>query len=238
MGDDAARTGGFVSSANLLEHVQVVLDVFDRGVVGQCPEKSQHRVFGVHVLLLHADYRRTSPCWDAGVTVLPGDDEKNERKDDEEGITSWGSRPQGDMRREHRFDYRQARPNRVAAIVKGRMTAVVLRGRALLESVAGEAVQFRLVEYEDPEREFYEQRYRDWPDRSIPALGHRTPRQAAALERRRFRVVELLQAFENASDRRRLAGCPAYDIEPTTRPSHEFPASDGKWCGSESGTIG
>jgi hypothetical protein len=30
------------------------------------------------------------------------------------------------MRREYRFDYRQARPNRFAAMLKGRTTAVIL----------------------------------------------------------------------------------------------------------------
>jgi len=32
----------------------------------------------------------------------------------------------GDMRREYRFDYTKARPNRFAAVLKGRTTAVVL----------------------------------------------------------------------------------------------------------------
>ena len=34
--------------------------------------------------------------------------------------------PRDDMRREYRFDYRKARPNRFAAILKGGTTAVVL----------------------------------------------------------------------------------------------------------------
>jgi len=34
--------------------------------------------------------------------------------------------PQDDMRREYRFDYRKARPNRFAAMLKGGTTAVVL----------------------------------------------------------------------------------------------------------------
>jgi hypothetical protein len=32
----------------------------------------------------------------------------------------------GDMRREYRFDYRKARPNRFAPLMKGRTVAVVL----------------------------------------------------------------------------------------------------------------
>ncbi len=34
--------------------------------------------------------------------------------------------PRDDMRREYRFDYRSARPNRFAAVLEGRTTAVVL----------------------------------------------------------------------------------------------------------------
>jgi hypothetical protein len=33
---------------------------------------------------------------------------------------------QGEMRREHRFDYRKARPNRFAPLMKGKTIAVVL----------------------------------------------------------------------------------------------------------------
>jgi hypothetical protein len=83
----------------------------------------------------------------------------------------------------------------------------VERGRRFLESLVGEAVQFRLVEYEDPERamerlassaerpaadavppaieaqvavEFYEKHYRGWLDEAIPALGNRTPAKRRA----------------------------------------------------------
>jgi SEC-C motif-containing protein len=117
---------------------------------------------------------------------------------------------------------------------------LVLRARAFLESVAGDAVHFHGVDHEDPESalartiasaetgaavddvaldvqdrlvsKYCEEHYRDWPDRPSPELGNRTPRQTAALARRRFRVVELLQAFENTSDRRRLEGRPTYDF--------------------------
>jgi hypothetical protein len=116
----------------------------------------------------------------------------------------------------------------------------VERGRKLLESLAGDAVRFRLVEYEDPERamervasspgrqdtgdavppeiqatlvtEYYEQHYRDWPDQPLPALGNRTPRDAARLKRVRPKLVALLQEFENMSARERLDGRPAYDF--------------------------
>ncbi len=35
-------------------------------------------------------------------------------------------KPRGEMRREYRFDYGKARPNRFAAMLEGRTTAVVL----------------------------------------------------------------------------------------------------------------
>ena len=115
----------------------------------------------------------------------------------------------------------------------------VERGRQFLASLVGEAVQFRLVEYEGPERamerlassaerpaadavpeaveaqvvgEFYEKHYRGWLDEAIPALGNRTPREAARLKRIRPKLVSLLQEFENMSARERLEGRPAYDF--------------------------
>ena len=116
----------------------------------------------------------------------------------------------------------------------------VERGRAFLQSLAGDAVRFRLVEYEDPERalervarspkpapsgdrvppeieaqmvgEFYEQHYRRWLDEPVPALGNRTPREAARLKTGRPKLVALLQEFENMAARQRLEGRPAYDF--------------------------
>lgn len=117
----------------------------------------------------------------------------------------------------------------------------VARGRELLESLAGDAVRFRAVDYEDPGRaiarvarragdiqgggtalpaeleaeivgQFYEQYYRRWLDEPIPALGGRTPREAAHLKRGRSKLVTLLQDFENLSARERLAGRAAYDF--------------------------
>jgi SEC-C motif-containing protein len=116
----------------------------------------------------------------------------------------------------------------------------VERGRAFLESIAGAAVSFRVVEYEDPERameriastprdddavgsvppaaqaafiaDFYDRYYRDWLDAPVPALGDRTPREAARHKRTRPKVVALLQDLENASARERLQGRPAYDF--------------------------
>jgi len=116
----------------------------------------------------------------------------------------------------------------------------VERGRAFLEALAGNAVHFRLVEYEDPGRamervarspgrgseadrvpleveaevvgQFYEQHYGRWLDEPIPALGNRTPRHAARLKSVRPKLVALLQEFENMAARQRLQGRPAYDF--------------------------
>ncbi|MDR7420654.1 MAG: SEC-C metal-binding domain-containing protein [Armatimonadota bacterium] len=112
------------------------------------------------------------------------------------------------------------------------------RGRRFLEEWAGEAVRYRTTRYEDvkaalqasrrsrtPPRsdvppdveaevvgEFYERHYRDWPDTPVPALGNRTPRQAARLKTVRPRLVALLKDFENRSERMRREGRPAYDF--------------------------
>jgi hypothetical protein len=114
----------------------------------------------------------------------------------------------------------------------------VQRGREFLEALVGDAVRFRVVEYEDPGRaierlpaqppdtaarvppeiearvigDFYEEHYRRWLDEPIPALGNRSPREAARLGRVRSRLVALLQDFENMADRQRLEGRPAYDF--------------------------
>jgi hypothetical protein len=60
--------------------------------------------------------------------------------------------------------------------------------------------------------EFYEQHYRRWLDEPVPALGNRSPREAARLKTGRPKVVALLQEFENMAARQRLEGRPAYDF--------------------------
>lgn len=117
------------------------------------------------------------------------------------------------------------------------------RGRRLLENLAGGAVRFRSVRYTDAGEalrqfgesgggqdaaspaavppglearlaaEFYEQHYRRWLDTPVPALGNRTPRRAARLKTMRPRVIALLKAFENRSERLHRQGKPAYDFE-------------------------
>ena len=54
--------------------------------------------------------------------------------------------PRDDMRREYRFDYRKARPNRFAAILKGGTTAVVLDRD--VASVVGGEIEPTLLDHE------------------------------------------------------------------------------------------
>jgi hypothetical protein len=113
------------------------------------------------------------------------------------------------------------------------------RGRRLLEDVAGPAIQFRATRYESVDRaverararpgpehpaipppdvqarlvqEFMERHYGSWPDQPLPALGNRTPRQAATLKSVRPRLIALLKEMEVRAERDRRAGRPAYDF--------------------------
>jgi hypothetical protein len=111
------------------------------------------------------------------------------------------------------------------------------RGRAMIEALAGSAIAYRATRYEDvgqalerhrdrPARpseippevqaevvsEFYEQHYRKWLDEPLPALNGRTPREAVRLRSVRGKLVSLLKAMENMSERQRREGRPAYDF--------------------------
>lgn len=112
------------------------------------------------------------------------------------------------------------------------------RGRRLLEDAAGGAVKYRATRYEAVERaveraqarprpkepsippevqaqfarEFMEQHYRTWPNQPLPALGNRTPREAAALKSARPQLISLLKEMEVMAERDRRAGRPAYDF--------------------------
>ena len=58
----------------------------------------------------------------------------------------------------------------------------------------------------------YEQHYGRWVDEPVPALGGRTPPEAARLPRVPPKLVALLQEFENRAARQRQEGRPAYDF--------------------------
>src|SRR5688500_7893588 len=113
------------------------------------------------------------------------------------------------------------------------------RGRKLIEGAAGEAVRYRATAFEDvkqaleqrrgrplPERrspipthvetealrQFYERHYRQWPDRSLPALKGKTPRQAAALKTLRPTLIAILKDMENHQAHADLENGPPYDF--------------------------
>lgn len=108
------------------------------------------------------------------------------------------------------------------------------RARHLLEAAAGDALRYRATRLADPGpagrrapeetapvppdvearlvHEFKAQHYRDWPDRPLPALRGRTPREAARLPKWRPRLIELLKWMENQEARHATAARPAYDF--------------------------
>ncbi|OLC16598.1 MAG: hypothetical protein AUH29_04550 [Candidatus Rokubacteria bacterium 13_1_40CM_69_27] len=111
------------------------------------------------------------------------------------------------------------------------------RGRAMIEALAGGAVAHRATSYEDVDQalkrrpkpavkrseipaameakllaEFYEQHYGKWLDEPLPALGGRTPRQAAASKSGRPKVIALLKHMDNLAERQRQEGLAAYDF--------------------------
>jgi hypothetical protein len=115
-----------------------------------------------------------------------------------------------------------------------------VRGRAVLEALAGSAIAHRATSLEGIEQaaarerahprrrvadadippevqaelvgRFYEEHYRGWLDEPLPALDGRTPREAAGLKSLRPRLVSLLKSMESMSARQRQAGETAYDF--------------------------
>jgi hypothetical protein len=124
------------------------------------------------------------------------------------------------------------------AVLETTSRARAERGRAFLESLAGDAVRYRATSLESveqalarrpsraareadqipPEVEaeviqgFYERHYRGWVDAPLPALRGKTPREAAGSKAGRPKVVALLKDLESHAARDRLAGRPAYDF--------------------------
>ncbi|UCE52925.1 MAG: SEC-C domain-containing protein [Desulfobacterales bacterium] len=61
-------------------------------------------------------------------------------------------------------------------------------------------------------KDFFDKHYRDWLDSKIPALGDKTPRQAARTKEGRRELEELLRLLEYREQSRRENGQPEYDI--------------------------
>jgi hypothetical protein len=112
------------------------------------------------------------------------------------------------------------------------------RGRRLLEEAAGRAIKFKATRYESIDRaiervearpearptdippevqaqlvqQFMEHHYRAWPDQPLPALGNRTPREAAKLKSARPKLIAVLKQMETMAERGRRADRPTYDF--------------------------
>ncbi|MDP2320177.1 MAG: SEC-C domain-containing protein [Acidobacteriota bacterium] len=56
------------------------------------------------------------------------------------------------------------------------------------------------------QREYYERHYREWLDIPVPALGHRTPREAAGVKKLRAKLVALVESIEIQAARQAKEG--------------------------------
>ena len=114
------------------------------------------------------------------------------------------------------------------------------RGMAMLQKLAGAALQEKLTEFQSPQSmmknkpedmakpapqssippelerqvvtEMKERHFRSWLDKALPALNGRTPRQAAQDAEGRARLIELLKQAENSEEHERLKGRAWYDV--------------------------
>ncbi|MBU4582692.1 MAG: SEC-C domain-containing protein [Proteobacteria bacterium] len=116
------------------------------------------------------------------------------------------------------------------------------RGKERLLDLLGESVRHRIDEFEDihvamERREgkgeaakplkneqaramlvSVMQKYMSaWPDQEIPALGGKTPREAAATKAGREKVIDLIKDMENGEARKKKAGEPFIDLGPLRR---------------------
>jgi len=112
------------------------------------------------------------------------------------------------------------------------------RARLLLEKVAGNAIKYRITEYQDikqalkftpkkarpgsssppPEVEaqaiktFLDQHYQEWLDDKLPALSNKTPRHAVTLKTFRTKVIDVLKSMENNEAHAANQGKTPYDF--------------------------
>lgn len=59
---------------------------------------------------------------------------------------------------------------------------------------------------------YKDEHYGQWPDKPLPALGGKTPREAMRARSGREQVRDLVKSMENAEERNRQAGEPWYDF--------------------------
>jgi hypothetical protein len=62
-----------------------------------------------------------------------------------------------------------------------------------------------------------EQHYAAWPDKPLPALDGKTPREAANTYLGRKRLAEILKTIENGEERKRRGGEAFYDVSKLRR---------------------
>jgi hypothetical protein len=114
------------------------------------------------------------------------------------------------------------------------------RGMALLQKLAGAALEEKLTEFQSPQSmmknapknmpkpapepsippeverqvvtEYKERHFRSWLDMALPALNGRTPRQAAQEPEHRARLIALLKLVENSEEHERIEGRAWYDV--------------------------
>ncbi|MBS1254076.1 MAG: hypothetical protein MAG451_03132 [Anaerolineales bacterium] len=66
-------------------------------------------------------------------------------------------------------------------------------------------------------KEIFEEQYKQWVDKPIPALGGKTPREAVRDPEGRAQVVEILKSIEYTEEKRREAGEPWFDVNQIRR---------------------
>lgn len=113
------------------------------------------------------------------------------------------------------------------------------RGRQLLESVAPQALRYRVTSHQDLKQalehaesrhradpplslpreiqtelidKYYDEHYRAWVDQPVPALDNLTPRHAARDHRQRPTLITLLKECENRAAHAAKEGRPSYDF--------------------------
>jgi len=153
----------------------------------------------------------------------------------EEGVYAWLEETRDGLTRS--LGHIALEDDRLVLQVTSRQRAE--RGRRLPEKAAGDALRHRATRYENVEKalhrqrskprreepppippevaakligEYKERHYKTWPDEPLPALGGRTPRQAARLKTLKLKLIDILKDMENMEARAARPENPAYDF--------------------------